>query len=500
MTSEPSAPRTGGDIPAPTSSRGSPPQKAANAPNSSNSGDPDPSAAEDAPPTDSAASNTANTANASAANVESGVSCDAACKCPGNPWVLRVIGFAIPILIFFPFLGSGGIWDPHELNVADLSRRIALNLFGTQSLSDSSAVDAASNAMPTLEQLGKGELPFTSIAAGFAAFGLHEWAGRLPLALWALAGIAAAYWLVTRLMDERAGLFTCIVLATMPLFFVQARTMLGDIVIFSSVIIAIAGLGVLVFDSQASTKTRIAAGILSVIGIAAGFASRGLLLGVAVPLLTVGLAWAVLILSTSSPKPTRFPLIIGASCTAIGAICAAWASYTLITVEADNGVRILGTLVARQSQPPSFDQTILVLGHALFPWSAFIPFAIGRLFRPGILLTDNQASRERGLRVIVVLGSCLSFGAAGLMTPFANNIPFVGVALLAAIAAIVIRDLERGAHASRTLALGTVAFVMLFFRDFRMWPDKALSAFMVNSPSFPDSFKHSATNLMLGCT
>jgi len=409
--------------------------------------------------------------------------------------LLRAAALLIPSLVLFPFLGSGGIWDPHELDVADFARRIAVNLFGVQSLS----IMDMDNAMPTIEQLGKGELPFTSIAAGFAAFGLHEWAGRLPLALWALAGVAAVYWLVTRLMDERAGAFASIVLSTMPLFFVQARTMLGDIVTFSSVTMAIAGLGVLAFDDRSGFKSRIGSSVLAVVGLCGGLMSRGMLVGVALPLLTVGLGWAVSSLSSSGTRGSRWSLSVGLACLVLGATAASWTSYLLFTVQGDHGVRWLGSVVAKQAQPPAFDRTILILGHALFPWSAFIPFALGRLFRPGVLLADDQAIRERGLRVLIVVGSCLSLGVAGLMSPYTKGIPFAGVALLAALAAVVIRDLERGAHASRTLALGTVTFLLLFFRDFRMWPEKALSAFMVDASSFPDSFKQSASSWMIAC-
>ena len=43
-------------------------------------------------------------------------------------------------------------------------------------------------------------------------------------------GLASLYWLLARLIDRKAGLYGAIVLATMPLYFMQARTMLGDIV------------------------------------------------------------------------------------------------------------------------------------------------------------------------------------------------------------------------------------------------------------------------------
>src|SRR6266545_5488746 len=92
------------------------------------------------------------------------------------PWIV----LAIAALFFFAPLGKSGIWDPFELNVADLSRRIAINVFGARSLT----LEGADNTMPKLGDLGRGELPFDSIAMGFRLFGLHEWSGRLPLAIW----------------------------------------------------------------------------------------------------------------------------------------------------------------------------------------------------------------------------------------------------------------------------------------------------------------------------
>ena len=84
----------------------------------------------------------------------------------------------VAALSLFVPLSASGIWDPPEREVAELARRIALNLLGGEGLS----VPGADNEVPTRSELGRGELPFTSMAAGFRIFGLHEWAGRLPLA------------------------------------------------------------------------------------------------------------------------------------------------------------------------------------------------------------------------------------------------------------------------------------------------------------------------------
>ncbi|HNS97581.1 MAG TPA: glycosyltransferase family 39 protein [Polyangiaceae bacterium] len=413
-----------------------------------------------------------------------------------SSWLLRAAGLLIPLLILMPSLGSGGIWDPHELNVADFARRIGINLFGAQALS----LADADNTMPTLEQLGKGELPFTSIAAGFAAFGLHEWAGRLPLALWALAGAGAIYWLVSRLMDERAGVFASIALSTMPLFFVQARTMLGDIVTFSSITMAVAGFGLLVFDNQPTRRSQVVSTLLAILGGTAGFLSRGILIGLALPLLTVGLAWLVCRLSNGATKSNRLSTPVAIAILVLGSGAAAWGVYTLVTAQGSQAVRVLGAIVTRPSQPPSFDHVLLMLGHALFPWSAFIPFAVGRLFRPAFALQDSQDARERALRVLLIVGTSLSFGILGLMNVYVGHIPFAGIGLMAAIAAVAIRDLERGGHASRAMAIGTVTFLALLYSDFKKWPDKAFSAYGIESTSFPDSFKQDAARLMLVCT
>src|SRR5258708_5586405 len=100
----------------------------------------------------------------------------------GRPrWLPLAIAAGVPFLMFFvlPPLSKNGLWDPYELNVADLSRRVAYNLFGASQL----ALDGADNSLPHLNDLGRPQLPYSSIGLGFRLFGVHQWAGRLPLAL-----------------------------------------------------------------------------------------------------------------------------------------------------------------------------------------------------------------------------------------------------------------------------------------------------------------------------
>ena len=204
---------------------------------------------------------------------------------PGPDWQ-RWLALAVAAAVLFPVLAKSGIWDPYELDAADLARRIALHVFHAHSLE----VPGAINVMPTLTDLRMGELPFTSMAVGFKLFGLHDWAGRLPLALWGFAGVAVLYELLARVIDRRAGLYAAIALVTMPLYFMQARTMLGDIVTISALTMAFCGLAGAMLDARG----RLAWLGVGAVGLASGYLSRGILLGVAVPTLAIGLTWLAL--------------------------------------------------------------------------------------------------------------------------------------------------------------------------------------------------------------
>ncbi|HEX9294791.1 MAG TPA: glycosyltransferase family 39 protein [Polyangiaceae bacterium] len=410
------------------------------------------------------------------------------------PWIV----LAIAALFFFAPLGKSGIWDPFELNVADLSRRIAINVFGARSLT----LEGADNTMPKLGDLGRGELPFDSIAMGFRLFGLHEWSGRLPLAIWGLAGLMSLYWLLSRLVDKRAGLYGAIVLSTMPLYFMQTRTMLGDIVVMAAISMAFAGLGIATFDRPGRPALRGSALALGVFGMVVGFMTRGLLVGVALPALGVGLSWAVLVGSWPRQRE-MFGEIVGGVALVIG-IAAAWAGTSALfragTTEYSMWV---GAQVATQSKFPTFDLVIHYLGHSLFPWSAFIPFAVGRLFRtpPTLGLLHDQADvRASAARLLLIVGSAVAFGVYSVISPKVGYLAFGAPCLLAGIAAISIRDFEQGAPASRALGVGVAILTALYLRDYNMFPEKGLSAFAVATTTFPDSFKDRGGTLILICS
>jgi 4-amino-4-deoxy-L-arabinose transferase-like glycosyltransferase len=416
-------------------------------------------------------------------------------------WVPLAVAAAVPTLLFFflPPLSKSGLWDPYELNVADLSRRIALKLYGASNL----ALDAADNTLPHLNDLGRPQLPFSSIALGFKLFGLHEWAGRLPLAIWALLGVLSTYAFVARLFDRRTGAMAAVVLSTMPLYFVQARSMLGDVCTMAALAMSFGGLAVALFDRQASGVQVVAPPLvrrlpwlgLAAVGLLVGFESRGGLLGLAVPLLGVGLAWGVGRVASPRRTPDLFGDVVGAVSlvAGVGAVAMALRAAQL---EDKNLSLWLGAMVRPVSKYPTFDYYVAAIGHSLAPWSAFVPFAIGRMLaNPVAPAGDDGAERESLGRMAIIIGAAVAFVAHAYLVATTDLIAFGGPVLCAVACAVALRDFWRGARASIAIGVGTLVLAAVLHHDFHELPEKAYQAFGIASATFPEGFKNTALNL-----
>lgn len=448
----------------------------------------------------------------------------------GPAWLPLAIAVALPVLFFFVFpLTKAGLWDPHELGVADLARRMAVNLHGATNL----VLEGADNSLPHLNDLGRPQLPFTSIALGFKLFGLHEWAGRAPLALWGLLGVLATYAFVARLVDRRAAVFSAVALTTMPVFFVQARTMLGDIVTMSAFAMAFGGLAACVFGRReeeegigtpvkgaiaapllvvtgpvgalglAATggtrdqKKRLLFFVMACAGLGAGFMSRGSILGYAAPALGVGIAYLIALLHGHR----RFDVIAhtaGALALVAGLAHAYIGIRALHAPQNDETVRIVGALLRTPGKYPTFDVTIGHVALALAPWSAFAPFAFGRLFVAPKVDAPSAFTRESHARVALLVGAAIALVAHGWMVARTDLVAFSAVALVAATCGIALRDYERGAHPSVAVGVGAIVLLALLRHELKHWPEKAFHAFAVTVPKFPESFAPTALLVWVG--
>lgn len=364
----------------------------------------------------------------------------------------------------------GALWDPYEVSAAELSRRIGLNLLGGADL----AAGVADDSVPIRADLGRGELPFTSAAVGFRLLGLSAWAGRLPLLLWALLALVVLGLALRRLWDWRSALYATLILATTPLYFLQARALLGDAVTLASFTIAWAGLSAACFAPLGGWG-RAGFGLAGIFGLYAGFWCRGPLVNVAAPALAVGLA------ALLQPPSSAISRVAAIGTTLAGVVGLALGVAGLSLAERTGEYSVfVGSALSAPAQLPTFDVVLGNLAHAAFPWSALAPLAL----LVGTRGSDQPA--EKAAIQAAVLGLAFGLGACAWLGPLVGVLVVPSVACFAVLVAVALRKLETGRLGSPLLALCSAALCVLVAFDLRELPDKLLVGFGA-SAKLPES-------------
>jgi 4-amino-4-deoxy-L-arabinose transferase-like glycosyltransferase len=359
-------------------------------------------------------------------------------------------------------LAGFGIWDPWEVEVADIARHLAKG--------DSVQVPHAGVWL---------------VAQGFRYFGVSEWSGRLPIALSALGMLALAYWLVARFADRRAATYTVIVAATSPLFLFNARTMLGEAPSFAiqTAIALCACMAVLRETSSAGARV---AWLVSTVALAAlGTAARGTLLCALPP---IGAAAAVAALDgrlrlRATDKAVTWTayaiclLALGLATGVARAVLADSASFSpWLGGQAQGG------------QPPGFDAIIERVFHAFAPWAALLPLALTRLVaepNPDAEHPDD----ERRLRLFLLAWSALGYAALTLyVSRYGHKAALLPVAAFAAAVALLLRDLERSRASHWPTAIAALFLSLLILRDFALYPNGPVHGMAIADFDVPKVF------------
>lgn len=433
-------------------------------------------------------------------------------------------------LLLFRGISQLGIWDPHELTLADLGCRRA----AATGRFDVAACGADTGARGEL----RGAVMVQSVALGFRLFGVTESAGRIPLALWILAGAIVATIAVSRLIDPRAGLFTGAVFVTMPMVLAQGRLVLGDAATMGAFAVAFGALAVAAFDrdeagAPASWSARTPWAVLGAFGVAACVGSRGVAVGAA-PAAAVGLAWLLRTANTSRTSDTGAPMraVVAVSVLAAAAALGVWIAPKEIAATAPEAARAaismwttrgaiasalvgggvlaalpgtldhrveravvgaalglgafgfaegiavatmaeeprffaaVGATLAPTRKFPTFDLLVRQIAHGAFPWSCFFPFALGRALARPATTPAAAVDRELDLRVAALAAAALAFGAQTLVAPRFGLAPFAAPVALAIVIGLVLRDIERAPAASLAIGIGTAVLAALVLNDF----------------------------------
>jgi hypothetical protein len=388
-------------------------------------------------------------------------------------WGLAACGFVALLLLVR--LSAFGIWDPWELGTADAARKLAAG-------QSADAIGAST----------------WLVSQGFRIFGVHEWAGRLPIALSGIITALLAFALCSRVADPRTGIYAALITATSPLFVFTARAMLGDAPGFAVqaalALCAIRALSPL--EAAERARDRASWGLGALLALSLAVLVRGGLLGALPPLLAaVVVAWLL--------RPAERPrVILGvASVVALGLV------YLVVRdVLRDSGTPSLwlgGR--ALSGEPPTFDAVLEDVFHAFAPWSALLPQALGRLWQESarVFVPPTAApavAAPTELSSVAILWAAGGYAAQTLfMSRYGGEIAFLPVVGLSVLVALFLRDLERQRAAFYGLALAALFLTGLILRDYALYPSGPMSSMPLASFEVPSVFNPKRTWSLLLC-
>jgi 4-amino-4-deoxy-L-arabinose transferase-like glycosyltransferase len=382
-------------------------------------------------------------------------------KQSGVFWGAAACGFIALLLLVR--ISAFGIWDPWELGTADAARKLA-----------SGQPDGPASASIWI------------VSRGFAAFGIHEWAGRLPIALCGILTVGLAFLLGRHYGDTRTGVYAALITGTSPLFVFNARAMLGEAPGFAAqTLVAVCALFALCpkrsREESSPRQSFIWLGA-TLVALALAVWVRGAVLGGLPPLIAaVVVAW----FTTTEPRKRIAVWIL----TLVAVALALLVVRDVIRDSTDASVWLGGHVAA--NSPPTFDRVLEEVFHAFAPWSAILPLALGRLWLRSASLYElpSEPSDEARLVFVAIVWAALGFaGQTFFMSRYGTEVTFLPVVALALLVAVFLRDLERNDEPSWVLAIAAAFLVGLVIRDYALYPNGPVNGMPLATFEVPSVF------------
>jgi 4-amino-4-deoxy-L-arabinose transferase-like glycosyltransferase len=164
----------------------------------------------------------------------------------------------IGALLYLPFAGSYGLFDPWETHYGEVGRQMArrndfISLYWPGSPLD--ADNFWSKPVLTFWLMSLSMKVFgiggSGLSAGaFALSSRPEWALRVPFCLMALLALLGVYLPVARFVSRRAGVLTVLALATFPLFSLVARQAMTDMAFIGPMTLGLGLCALALFDDK----------------------------------------------------------------------------------------------------------------------------------------------------------------------------------------------------------------------------------------------------------
>ncbi len=161
---------------------------------------------------------------------------------------MALLVIAMGLVLYIPFAGSYGMWDPWETHYSEVARQMTkrgdfISLWWPGSPRDAEVFWSKPVLTFWLISIGmhiagiglKGGAP-SEMAIGNRA----EWAARVPFCLMGVLAMYAVYMVVARFVSKRAGFLAALVVATCPMFSLVARQAMTDMAFLGPMAMALA--------------------------------------------------------------------------------------------------------------------------------------------------------------------------------------------------------------------------------------------------------------------
>ena len=379
----------------------------------------------------------------------------------------------MPVLFAAAFLfvglGEFGLWEPQEIDRVNLGEQLLKGGVPTET----KAIGGT--------KLYPGE---RLCALGWSLGGRSELAARLPLALLALITLLALQLLLTPLAGRRIAGFAAFAFAASPILLFHGRQVTSWMPLLSAETLSVGGLALVSFYQ--GRKSSVAGAALAVLGLALGWVTGGLLVGVTVPTATILLTLALngdvtKIFFAGDDVPARRRIMIYATAAAVFLSVSGFV-FALLSDSADIPW-ITGGIPAKVAVV-SFSFSLERLAFGWFPWIAFVPVLLTTVINPRY--ADDPHVR---LRLLAISGIVVGLVVHTFYVRFHGPAPlFLPIPVALAIA-LSIEDLESSVVPHLLGGLLAALLLAILLRDFAQRPEAILEGFGWSDLKAPKDFK-----------
>ncbi|MBI5477399.1 MAG: glycosyltransferase family 39 protein [Deltaproteobacteria bacterium] len=415
-------------------------------------------------------------------------------------WAFPLVAVVLGACLFLPGIGRFGLWDPHEIRIADQARDV--HNWSTTHGFDVSAGGKYPQRPP---------LAMWLMARSVGSLGISETSARLPFAFMAILGLLVVYYLGATLFTRRAGLLAALALAAAPGYILQARQVLSDTLLVVPSATAFLGAGLLLWPRGGKhTATTIGVGAaLAVVGSGLADLAGGALLGVVVPAGAAALA-AVLALGyrtgpadapasgAGGPGPGG-PVLCGVGphfpsgapartgylipLCVLGGVAVVVAGFTALhVVAATRYSALVGAMPGKAQGVVTWDYFLKQVGFSFFPMSALAPFAFGRL----LFAQAPEGGRPAFAKLLVTTWAALAFFVGTLWVWKYGDLRFPALPALAVGVGVLLDEmLAEPGEGDALLGFGVALVAAILARDLFLYPEYLATNHLLETAKWP---------------